>query len=161
MNKLPLDEALFQVAAQTLEGLAMMFLVPPEEAPADSGQGETAVHVRYTGPFSGELRLKVSSAVLPVLATNMLGLEEGTPPSPEQQNDALKELANVICGNLLPVAGGSSPVFHISAPAFADLNRSMETSEHGELAGRTRVFTDVGRIELAVFADQPTAVLPV
>jgi len=58
--------------------------------------------VDFTGRFTGGMELALSASVLAELAANMLGAEEGTTLSADEQRDALRELANVVCGNLLP-----------------------------------------------------------
>ena len=63
----------------------------------------------------------ISSAAMPELAANMLGLDDDESPSEEQQKDALRESLNVICGNLLPRVGGKEAVFDIQAPEILDV----------------------------------------
>ena len=52
--------------------------------------------------------------MLPGLAANMLGVDEA--PGSAEQADALGELANVLCGNLLPAIAGEQHVFILEAP---------------------------------------------
>src|SRR5437667_7078274 len=99
-----LDIALYETAANTLEALGFMFtgLVTREEqlnAPANLSVG-----VRFEGPIQGAVYVTLCGGVLKQLACNMLGEEE--PPTDADQRDALGELVNVICGNLLPQIGG-------------------------------------------------------
>ena len=75
---------------------------------------DVAVTVSFNGPLSGRLVLRASSEILPGIAENMLGADGEY--SPAVQRDALGELANVICGNLLPMMGGAEAVFVLSAP---------------------------------------------
>ena len=75
---------------------------------------DVAVTVSFRGPLSGRLVLRASSEILPGVAANMLGADGEYPLA--VQRDALGELANVICGNLLPMIGGAEAVFVLSAP---------------------------------------------
>lgn len=75
---------------------------------------DVAVTVSFRGPLSGRLVLRASSTILPGVAANMLGADGEYPFA--VQRDALGELANVICGNLLPMIGGAEAVFVLSAP---------------------------------------------
>jgi len=75
------------------------------------------VTVNFSGPFSGQLVVSLSPTLMPEIATSMLGLENAE-LSPTQQEDAFKELANVICGNLLPALAGTQVVFAVSAPVL-------------------------------------------
>ena len=68
----------------------------------------------------GKLFVTLHGALLPILAANMLGLAE--PLTDAVQADALGEIVNVICGNLLPGIAGPEPIFDISAPQILDVN---------------------------------------
>lgn len=113
------------VTMATLERLAFLFASPVEEAPAADESGLETVSVDFTGAFTGGLELSLSVPVLAELAANMLGVGEGAALSAEEQRDALKELANVICGNLLPAIDGQAKEFNIHArdSAGADVPR--------------------------------------
>jgi hypothetical protein len=110
------SEILTGVVADTLEKLAFLFAAPLE-GPAPEDMGELAtVRVRFSGPLCGAMQLSLSQPVLAELAANMLGADDGTALSADEQHDALRELINVICGNLLPLIGGSSAEFNIETP---------------------------------------------
>ncbi len=107
-----LDQLLTRVAEDTFS--AMTFLLP-EEAPTEASGPWRQAAVEFAGPFSGRLTLRVADAMVPELAVNMLGLESG-PATPVQERDTLAELANVICGNLLPLVATPQDVFNVGAP---------------------------------------------
>src|SRR5512136_617301 len=116
MNK-QCEAVLASVAETTLAELAFIFSMPDDEAVRHVSPALVASAVDFVGPFSGTLAVAVSANMLPVIASNMLGLdEEGGSPTPEQERDALKELANVLCGNLLPALAGTEAIFKIEAP---------------------------------------------
>lgn len=109
-----MEQYLSQTMAATFEELA--FICPDtmlsgkqSEAPVD-----VAVSVSFDGPLSGRLILRASAEILPGIADNMLGTDGDY--TPNIQRDALGELANVMCGNLLPMIGGVKSVFVLSAP---------------------------------------------
>jgi hypothetical protein len=109
------DQALAETAAGTLEQLAFLFAYPSEgglEASADDAVG---CRVCFEGARAGELWGAFARSLLPELAGNMLGLE-AIETVAEQQLDALREVMNVICGNLLPQISGPSAVFEIKRP---------------------------------------------
>jgi hypothetical protein len=112
----PTEQAIQGVVEETFASLAFMFPVEPEAGAAGEAAAMAWAAVDFTGPFGGALRLAVSAEMLEPLAANMLGLEDGVRPSPEQQQDAFKELLNVICGNLLPVIASPREVFSVHAP---------------------------------------------
>lgn len=104
------------VTITTLERMGFLFASPAEEAPAAEELGLETVRVDFTGAFTGGLELSLSLPVLAELAANMLGAGDGTALSADEQQDALKELANVVCGNLLPALAGRVKQFNIRAP---------------------------------------------
>jgi len=122
MNK-KLDETLGRVAEEVFESLAFVLPAFEEEGdPAERYGGgyseesappeaadRTAASISFAGPFEGTLALSASNELLPAIAANMLGLDFGQVPSQEIQRDALKELLNVTCGNLLPPAETCCP----------------------------------------------------
>jgi CheY-specific phosphatase CheX len=111
-----LSRRLVEVTAETLEKLAFIFAFPVAEAPAMDGQSQESVGVDFSGPFCGGMELSLPASALGELAVNMVGAEEGEQLSAEQQRDALKELANVVCGNLLPVLAGNAAEFNLQPP---------------------------------------------
>lgn len=110
------DGRLAEVTADTLEKLAFLFATPMDASPAIDETQLTTVRVEFGGAFAGGVELSLSGPVLDELAVNMLGADDGESIAPEARLDALKELANVVCGNLLPILGGGEAVFNIQAP---------------------------------------------
>jgi len=145
------EAILASVAESTLSELAFMFSMPDEEAVRHVSPALVSSSVDFAGPFSGTLALAVTANMLPAIASNMLGLDEGDgAPSPEQQRDALKELANVVCGNLLPALAGTEVVFNIEAPTITEA-KVLEGTDEWKPVARTRLTLDEGRAELALF----------
>jgi hypothetical protein len=110
------DGRLAEVTADTLEKLAFLFATPMDAPPSLDESQLSTVRVEFGGAFTGGMELSLSGPVLDELAVNMLGADDGDPIAPEARLDALKELANVVCGNLLPTLGGGEAVFNIQAP---------------------------------------------
>ncbi len=149
--------SLSQTTAATFENLAMLFpesvLTPEQKAePLDVG-----VSVDFRGPLTGRLVLRASQCVLPAIAANMLGEEESR--QIPLQRDALGELANVICGNILPIVAGADAVFHLAAPVVhAEDQRSSRDDDAPE--ARVTFGIEDGRVEAQffVFADSAVTV---
>ena len=142
---------LCQAAALTFEELC--FLFPEIETDVEQNQVtvDAAVRVTFWGPFNGSLLLKLYGGLLPGLAANMLGENEA--PSEEQQYDALREVANVICGNVLPRIAGAQEVFRLSPPELVGDNASAE-SETDPLIADVQLAIEQGRVDLLLFADR-------
>lgn len=147
-------QSLSQTTAATFEELALLFpeleLTPEqEEAPLD-----VTVSVDFRGPFTGRLVLSASTAILPEIAANMLG-EAGKRHRPLQR-DALGELANVICGNVLPAIAGAEAVFHLSAPRVHDSDEAPSREDDAPSA-QVQFGVEAGRVQstLYVFGSIP------
>ncbi|MEW6746035.1 MAG: chemotaxis protein CheX [Planctomycetota bacterium] len=153
------EKVLAQVAEQILEELAFLYLVPCAAGSAEPAPAPPLVTatVRFEGPFSGALSVTVPDPVLGILAANMLGLEDVTECSREAQWDALGEVANVICNNLLGVLAGGTPVFDLQAPQCCE-GAPAETPAPGTVS--TRLQLEAGTVDLAlVLETDPNAAL--
>ncbi len=110
-----LEQVLFDFSVKTFEELAFFMPVPDEPEDADVSTKMTLV--RFSGFTDGGFYIKLPDSALPVLAQNILA-EDDIPI--EQQLDALKEVANVICGNILPQLAGKDKQYRLSAPEIVD-----------------------------------------
>jgi chemotaxis protein CheY-P-specific phosphatase CheC len=137
--QLPLSSA----AATTFEELGFLFGVPmdPREAP----RLDTGVRVAFHGPREGCLEVRVAEPVLAAIAANMLGTDE--PPAPELQRDALGEVANVICGNVVPALDGARAVYLLDAPVHLD----DLAPACGEPDARIVLSTDEGHADVRLY----------
>ena len=97
-----LESVLVGATQAALEKTAFMFAEPGTPEAADIGQVPPPVvaTVAFTGSHHGAFAIAFPARLLPVLAVNVLGEEDA--PDDETQRDALGELANIICGNVLP-----------------------------------------------------------
>jgi CheY-specific phosphatase CheX len=104
-----------KIVSESLEKLAFMFFIPDSYREPLPFQNALTAEVSFAGVFSGRLAVVMTEPALKELAANMLGIDI---EAVEQNHldDALKETANIICGNWLPVIGGDEAVFHIAAP---------------------------------------------
>lgn len=145
------DPQLTQVAEQTFEALAFMFPLG-EDAPADvdADARQTAV-VTFAGPLKGAMAISLGCEMLEPLAANMLGLEPPETPSAEQQRDALRELLNVICGNLLPLIGSPTDVYDVHAPQVLEGGAIPDTLEGCSPHGRADVLLDTGLAQIQLY----------
>ena len=145
MNQL--QTSLFNVGLKVFEDLG--FMLPTSELDSEQAAAEfhSAVSVNFRGPVAGTLVVAISGDVLPILTSNMLGEEEV--PSDLQQKDALKELANVICGNLLPQIAGPAAVFEIAEP---EIQASENVPDGGlPLTAQQSIGLENGRAELLLY----------
>ncbi len=136
------DQSLQRATASTFEELVLLFPDPELTDEQSAEPVDAAVAVEFRGPLTGRLVLRVSSSLLPMIAANMLGEDQAQ--EPPLQRDALGEVANVVCGNLLPAVAGGEAVFKLSAPAHlseeAHISRDVDApaarAEFGIETGR-------------------------
>lgn len=136
-----------QAAVSTFEQLG--FLLATEEISAEQAEAPItgSSRVRFRGPHSGALEIEIAGSFLTDLANNMLGVE-GEPPR-EVVLDALGEVSNVICGNVLPALSGPNAVFDLSAPEPATEPLRPSASPRENVA-RAVVGLDDGRAEITL-----------
>jgi CheY-specific phosphatase CheX len=145
---------LSDVVVDTLEKLAFLFAVPLEgPAPVDTRELAT-VRVRFSGPLCGGMQLSLSRPVLAELAGNMLGADDATALSADEQHDALRELVNIICGNLLPLIGGKNAEFHIQTP-FVPAGDAPGVGEFGAVNAASNLSVEGGICLVALQLDGP------
>jgi CheY-specific phosphatase CheX len=150
-----LDPTLAAVAEDTIMSLAFLFLMSEEEAGETQTDQTVVASVEFSGPFTGALYVSAPTEMLDELAANMLGFEEGEAgvPSETVKNDALKELLNVICGNLLPEIAGNEAVFKVHAPSVHPEPQIPATYRDQPQAGQARFYVEEGPLELVLFVD--------
>lgn len=127
---------------------------PGDETGEPSHEETIVTSVHFRGPFEGDLFLEVSSDLLPIVAMNMLGMDDENAASHDEQKDAFKELLNVICGNLLPAIAGERAVFNIDPVEIrSETSLPMTFHEKNPLAS-AHIGLEVGHAKLAFFADE-------
>ncbi len=112
---------------------------------------DAAVAITFRGRFSGRLVLTVSGPILAVVVGNMLGEEESEMPR-EAQLDALGELANVICGNVLPEIAGDREPFSLTPPELLAEIPGPLKAQVG-IVGEVLVGLDDGRAEVRLYLE--------
>jgi CheY-specific phosphatase CheX len=149
-----ISEILTGVVADTLEKLAFLFAVPLEGPAPEDTQALATVRVRFSGPLCGGMQLSLSQPVLAELAGNMLGADDGSALSADEQHDALRELINVICGNLLPLICGNSAEFNIQTP-FIPAAGASANSEFGPANAVSNLAVESGICLVALQLEGP------
>ncbi|MFH1550548.1 MAG: chemotaxis protein CheX [Planctomycetota bacterium] len=144
------EKILAETAEEVLASLAFTFVMPGEQETSDEDVLKTKVG--FSGPFNGTLSVAVPVSLVPQLAQNMLGLEGEECPE-TAQHDAIRELLNVICGNLLPRLAGCEPVFNLTQPKLVNETEDEAGDRYGPEA-KVRLPLDEGWVELALVTDR-------
>ena len=140
--------------ASTATFEALGLVLPDAEPSAEPLAAPLArgVRVTFAGPLGGAVTVRVSDDVAATLAANMLGVDvvDGGDPLVRDAlvRDALGEMANVICGNVLPELAGRAAVFHLGAP------QALAGDDPHAPAAAVTLGVDAGRAEVALFVDR-------
>lgn len=110
-------EMLTKVLCDVLENFAFMFGDLVDEVPEYPGDVLRAT-MRFIGPFQGGLSLAVPREICPQIAANVIGLEPDDEKVNTHAEDAIKELLNVTCGQVLTTMAGVEPVFDLTVPVI-------------------------------------------
>lgn len=108
--------ALSEAMLEVFESLCFMLPRPARESlpPEVAGVSRVILAVDFSGAGSGQLHLTLPDSMIASVASAMLGEDE--PPPIAEQYDAVCELANIVCGNVLPRIAGERAVFDLSSP---------------------------------------------
>ena len=88
------------------------------------------------------------------MPTNILSNDD---PSAQQKKDALGEIANIICGNVVPSLGGGGPEYKIESPRSLKKDDLLkEEKQKKPLAEITLNFNE-GRADVKLFVDDYSA----
>ncbi|MGZ8379787.1 MAG: chemotaxis protein CheX [Gemmatirosa sp.] len=146
---------LLTAATSTFESLALLFAESPPSGAQANAPLTYAVRVAFAGPCAGALDVAVSDDVAVALAANMLGLDpDAVRADAGVRQDAVGELANVVCGNVLPLVAGREVVFHLAAPVARPVPTANDAPPHGAALTET-LGVDGGRAVLTLVLDDP------
>ncbi len=143
------NQELYQTAATVFEEVGFLFIATePENGKA--GHFEAAISVGFSGAAEGRLVLAAYGSILASLSANMLG--EDDPPSPKQQEDALGEVTNIICGNVLPKIFNKNDTFRLCAPQTIPSDE-FSTCFSKDCLAKAEVPLEEGVVRLALLAE--------
>jgi hypothetical protein len=144
-----LEAALHVAAVSALERLADCFVEPATTSPNGVLATEGIASVRFRGPARGRVALRLQGGILPTIAANMLGRD--TTPGSSVERDALGELANVICGSVLPALAGPSATFILEPPR---LDEAWAAGPNSTCVASASLAVDRGRADIMLLIDE-------
>jgi chemotaxis protein CheY-P-specific phosphatase CheC len=105
--------------SQALEKIAFLEVMPPEDE-NKSPEDIIVAEIDFVGHVSGRIQIASEKEFVKTFAENMCGMEDLTE---EQYDDALKELANITCGLVLPMlAESQKEEFNMAVPYLTTLS---------------------------------------
>lgn len=115
------EERLKGIAYKTFEITCYMFPLEEweleDQGVVELGDDSISAMVRFDGAVEGGMKIRVSPDLFDAIAENMLGMEEG---DREIKEGALCEIANIICGNTVPIFAKGDKICYISPPKIVD-----------------------------------------
>ncbi|MEA3287217.1 MAG: chemotaxis protein CheX [Candidatus Marinimicrobia bacterium] len=117
------------VFCDVFENLAFMFgeLVDTSEL-TNSSTNHVRAKMDFSGARTGQVMLTVPNEMCPEIAANVLGIDPEDDQVQELAGDALKEMLNIICGQLLTELEGHDKVFNLSVPEIQNIDSSEWSS---------------------------------
>ena len=116
-------DVLNDVFCSVLEKLAFMFGDPVEkEDLPEAGEKYLEARIDFAGVMSGDLTLAAPADICVEISANILGVDEDDVPAMGQSDDALRELLNITCGNLVTAMAGEEAVFDLSPPVVRPID---------------------------------------
>lgn len=79
--------------------------------------------ISFRGPSEGNITLCVPESISPEITANTLGIEPGQDISDKMEEDTVKELTNILCGQFITEVEGTAPVFDFTPPEIRKLPR--------------------------------------
>lgn len=148
--KKKIDDVLKESAIKTFEDICYMYLEPELKDSQKNMPRDAVSEVTFTGIFNGKLVIESRGDLYTAVAANMLSNDH---PSAQQKKDALGEIANIICGNIVPSIGrqkGSG--YKIQSPRTFDKDSLPREEKSAPLADVTLNFNR-GRVDVKLFVD--------
>ncbi len=132
MEETKLNPKDFQAVMQTvvndtlcevLENFAFMFGEGCSKKKLPEGASQyLRAEIGFKGEVCGKIAMGVSANMCPELAANILGLDADDDLAAERAGDALKEVLNIICGQVLTTVAGDEPIFDLTVPEIQSLD---------------------------------------
>jgi CheY-specific phosphatase CheX len=146
MTNLAWTDALARAIREVFESLCFMLPAPVGSIPPEPETlSRVVLAVDFRGAGTGTLHLTLPDSMIAPVASSMLG-EDG-PLELSEQYDAVCELANIVCGNVLPLVAGERAVFDLASPRVI---ATMDATLGDEFDATARVLLDEGLVSASI-----------
>lgn len=153
--KKSLEKQVYDIAVETFEVSSFLYPIKEDEV-TDKQQflppeNKVRTEVGFRGASEGQIVLTPSQKVLTAMAGNMLGIDK---PSEKQKKDALCEVGNIICGNVVSLLSDDDNICYIEPSRL--LYDEEETS--GEITDKiietVSIYLDEGKVEIDLYSNE-------
>lgn len=145
-----LKDNIYDIAVNAFEVTCFMFSLEKqeiEELPRISENTKRAA-VDFNGAAEGRMVIHPSEELLTAIAANMLGTEN---PNEEEKSGALCEIANIICGNIVPLFAGDNAICYVEPPTIIEENTVGLKDKEDMETERVQIYLDEGIVEILVY----------
>lgn len=121
------DVMLSDVVGAARDVLNVMFfsdVLEEADAPPEPRPDTMQVYVKFDGDGEGEFQMEVDDMTAESLAGSFLGAEPGSRPNPEEVQQVMGELGNMVCGAFLS-RYEKDGLFNLSSPTIDRANSAM------------------------------------
>ncbi len=119
-----------------------------EVAVSESPDYQKRAVVAFDGAVNGMMVIKPCRQMYDAIAANMLGVDEATDADKEA---ALCEVANIVCGNTVPLFARNSKICLIKPPQILKQNQQFKKKTAGMNREVLEIFFDEGTAEISIF----------
>ncbi len=148
--KKKIDDVLKESAVKTFEDICYMYLEPELKDSQKNMPLDAMAEVKFKGAFNGKLTIESRGDLYSAVAANMLSHDH---PSAQQKKDALGEIANIICGNIVPsIAHRKGLGYKIESPLSFDKDHLPKEETIKPLVEVTLNFNR-GRADIKLFVE--------
>lgn len=149
--KKELKNIIHKIVVRIFEETGYIFIDEESIEKYKSTRPASSIGVDFNGKFSGCLMISIyGDNFLSTLASNMLGEELN--PSEEQKIDAFGEIANLICGNMLPDITNTKEIFYIGSPKKIVNNEDF--SDDKKLVAEIDIGFENGFVKTKLYVDK-------
>ncbi|HNY49404.1 MAG TPA: chemotaxis protein CheX [Smithella sp.] len=148
--KAKIERTLYESSVSTFEDTCFMYLAPEMEEEQKDLPVQAASEARYKGDWTGKLLIEARGGMLEGIASNILSIDN---PSLQQKKDALGEIANIICGNVVISLGRHGKVSKIESPQFLSEEELRKEENIGSLVASVTLNFFEGRVDIKFFVD--------
>ena len=152
--KRQIENVLKESTIKTFEDICFIYQVPELKDDQKNMALEAAAEVKFRGNFTGKLVIETRGGLFSAIAANMLSNDV---PSCQQKKDALGEVANIICGNVVPSLGRSEPEYKIESPMCLNKDDLLKEEKQEKPLAEVTLNFNQGRADIKLFVNNYSA----
>jgi CheY-specific phosphatase CheX len=152
--KKQIENVLKESTIKTFEDICFIYQVPELKDDQKNMALEAAAEVKFRGNFMGKLVIETRGGLFSAIAANMLSNDV---PNDQQKKDALGEVANIICGNVVPSLGRSEPEYKIESPRCLNKDDLLKKEKQEKPLAEIALNFNQGRADIKLFVNNNSA----